>query len=135
MLLFLFSACFNQDLIGDSDHPLDPTMEGFEAESISGSTSDPPESARTLLVEAEPDSISVEHQNIDLHCSPELFDNEIRLEDKTIIIEYMLGDEPRSCTYDLSYRVEFTSESDINTLEPGTYILKADGDTAEFRIE
>ena len=136
MLLFLFSACLNENLIGDSDHPLDPNMGDFEAESIQDlDPGEPPESARVLMVESSGDSIFVEHKNIDLHCSPELFDNEIRLEGETIIVEYMLGDEPRACVYDLRYQIEFTSESGATALEPGAYILKADGDIAEFQIE
>ena len=128
MLLFIFTACLFGNLAGDSDHPLvDPLMGDFEAETLENPPDSNP-SARTLNIEADTDVIFVEHQNVDLHCSPELFDNEIRMEETTIIVEYMLGSEPRSCKYDLSYQVTFV-------LEPGTYTLEADGDTAEFQVE
>ena len=151
MILFILSGCLMQGLVGDSDHPFaepedpptisidsaqaedgsEPIMDSFEAESLDIETdtdSNTPSQQSSLSVEADLNAIFVEHQNVDLHCSPELFDNEVRVEDSSIFVEYMLGNEPRSCRYNLRYTLNLS-------LEPGTYALKADGDAIEFQVE
>ena len=138
MIFTLFFACIipntEKDLVGDSDRPLDPSIESFEtlpSEDSAGAEPDPdetvPEITSYIYAEVDGDDILVEHYQIHLPCDFETSEASMTADVDTFLVEIIYTErEPDDCYQDLSYILDFENAP------PGTYQLRAHDDETTF---
>ena len=122
MIFFLSFACvvFDPDLVGDSDRPLDPSIQ--ELKEPEGGTA-PSE----LSAYANDDSVYVTHSNVHLPCDLDESEITIDINTEDFFIEIVYSERsPEDCYHDLEYSFDFTDAPS------GRYLLEAHGDETSF---
>ena len=130
MIFTLFFACIlpGKDLIGDSDRPLEPPLNGLDSNSASNDGE--ADNFSELSVSVDGNDINVEHHGVDLPCDFDAAEMTIYIDDVEFYVEVIYTErEPEGCYQDLEYTLDFSDYSS------GFYRLEAHGDETSFEFE
>jgi len=119
-------------LIGDSDRPADPTVEGFQSMELDGDapfdSGEDTEPLRSILeISLEDLVLTVKHSELIFDCDA-VFTNELSMEDNEITVTYTETPLSSPCSYELNYKVN------VEELVPGPYTFTAEGESETFEI-